>query len=1171
MHFFADKLAVINKFRRFLAAEDYFFTKLLGSTALGVLSILLVASILLTMTFYNHRQNQLGLQGLEITRSLNQIDSDLAAIEMLHHNFLLTGKESYATPFEKRKVALQARLDDLSARFVADPVQRKRALLLGSDVRLWLKNVAQPQFQSRIPTTKTSPRQSMATEDEIQTAEQGNSLLAEARQNLDAIRQFEEISQEFRVRDYRQINRSYRALAFTPKLESRVSEIEKAEVDFLLTGKDSSLETFNRTLDEFHQIAGYLAELMTNNPGQSALLKEISAGMEQWLREEARPEIKAKIEKRDPQSIMAIGQGKKTMGLMRASIDELERAQDGISSRARIYGILENIAETGAVVLVCLLAIAVLIASSLYSFRSYHDHLQRIAQAEEANRAITAETHSIIETSLDAILIIDNQGLLQSMNQSGERMFGFPVKELLGKSISKIIPQRLFLHDMTSLGRGTIMAVGHHHDQYTFPIEISLNKVNVSGRNQYVASIRDISDRKRSEETLKHIGISVSAHTGGEFLRTLVKQLCKALQADFAFIVESIKRGDQTTNTLIISSKDEIRSEFNYDLAGSACEEARKGFRAYPCDVCKEFPDDHVLRELDAESFVAMNLRDHDGHSVGVMGVIDRKAMENIPMAESTLQIFSARAASEIERKRFEEDLAAEKERLAVTLRSIGDGFIATDVDGNVLLLNSVTERLTGWSQSRAMGRPLADVFQIVHERTRVPALDIINVIVKTGSLGDYPNRALILSQTGVERLIETSVAPIRDRGARKLGVVLAFRDITEKERLEGERRKTEKLESLGVAAGGIAHDFNNLLTSILGNLSLSLMESGSNDKLTNYLTTAKRASLRAQDLSQQLLTFAKGGAPVKKIASVGQLIEDTVTFSLRGGKIRSVISVPGDLWPVEIDAGQISQVIGNLTINAEQAMPQGGTIQVTCENITDLPATPLLANLAPGKFIKIVIKDEGVGIPEEYIKKIFDPYFTTKAKGSGLGLATAYSIVTKHGGAITVDSKTNAGTTFTIYLPASDKAVDTDTAYPRELVGGHGRVLILDDEEEICSLVTNALTPLGYEVVEARDGAEAVGLYKDALIEGRCFDVVISDLTIPGGMGGQEAIRHLLEIDPEVKAIVSSGYANDTILSRYRDYGFLARLTKPYEVTDLSHVVKDVINSLETPQITVL
>ena len=940
------------------------------------------------------------------------------------------------------------------------------------------------------------------------------------------------------------------------KLDVGISSLKKAEADFFHTGNDVFLGLFKHEQDEVHATIGLLSAIISSS--QKETIKEISTDLNLWLQEEAIPRISAK---KTGKEFILSGKGENNLTPLYAAIKKLVQAEESVMANEKSHCTIQEIVKTGSACLLCLLAIIVLIGSSRYSFQAYRKRHGKIAKFEKDNRTVTEETQAIIETSLDGILIIDTQGLVQSINDSGLKMFGFSSKELLGKSISKIIPQRLFLHDMASLGRGIIMAMGHRHDLSTFPVEISLNKICIHAKTQYVASIRDISDRKRSEDTLKHIGISVSSHTGGEFLRTLVKQLCKALETEFAFIVETISIGDSVRNTVVISSKDEIRSETDYDLNGTAFQEARKGFRAYPSEVCKEFPNDQILHDLEAHSFVAMSLLDHTGHSVGVMGVIDRKSIKNIPMAESTLQIFSARAASEIERKRFEEDLAAEKERLAVTLRSIGDGFIATDEEGRVMLLNSVTERFTGWSQVSALGKPLAAVFNIIHEKTRTSATDQLREIVKTTTLGSLQNRALLISQTGEERLIETSVAPIRDKTARTIGVVLAFRDITEKERLEVEHRKTEKLESLGVVAGGIAHDFNNLLTSILGNLSLSLMESSLTPTIVTYLTTAKKASLRAQDLSQQLLTFAKGGAPVKKIASVGQLIEETVNFSLRSGKIRSIISVPGDLWPVEIDPGQISQVISNLTINAEQSMPSGGGLQVNCCNVKD----PLPAPLPPGKFIRIDIQDEGCGIPEASLKKIFDPYFTTKTKGSGLGLASAHSIIIKHGGAILVKSKVNHGTTFSVYIPASDKGVIADTASNDELVRGQGRILILDDEPEICTLVSNALTPLGYEVATAFEGGEAIQLYQEALIEGRCFDAVISDLTIPGGMGGQEALQHLLEIDPQVKAIVSSGYANASILSNYKEYGFLACLTKPYEIADLSRMVSEVINGHKT------
>jgi CheY-like chemotaxis protein len=332
-------------------------------------------------------------------------------------------------------------------------------------------------------------------------------------------------------------------------------------------------------------------------------------------------------------------------------------------------------------------------------------------------------------------------------------------------------------------------------------------------------------------------------------------------------------------------------------------------------------------------------------------------------------------------------------------------------------------------------------------------------------------------------------------------------------------------------------------------------------------LGAAKKASLRAQELAQQLLTFAKGGAPIKKTASIGQLIQDTVTFSIRGSSIRSEFETPDDLWPVEVDSGQISQVVNNLAINAEQAMPAGGSLTVKCENFFLAEENAALSPLRVGKYVKITVHDEGIGIPEEYLKKIFDPYFTTKPKGSGLGLATSYSIVKNHDGLITVESKVGLGSVFSIYLPATDKQVAFERARS-EPAKGKGRILALDDEEAICELVKAALTPLGYDVTTVQDGLSAISAYKDSMDEDRKYDAVISDLTIPGGMGGAECIKRLVEMDPGVKAIVSSGYAMDPVMSRYREYGFCACIAKPYEVSDLGHVVHDVMelkNSAET------
>jgi nitrogen-specific signal transduction histidine kinase/CheY-like chemotaxis protein len=413
--------------------------------------------------------------------------------------------------------------------------------------------------------------------------------------------------------------------------------------------------------------------------------------------------------------------------------------------------------------------------------------------------------------------------------------------------------------------------------------------------------------------------------------------------------------------------------------------------------------------------------------------------------------------------------------------------------------------------------------------------------------------------------VIEQVASAIRDSKNEVAGVVLVFRDITARQRAEAERRKAETLEQLGLLAGGIAHDFNNLLTAIIGNISLASLLLPPDDEMAERLDDAKNASLRARDLAQQLLTFARGGAPIKKAASIGKLIQDTVSFSLRGSHNRSEFEFGDDLAPAEIDAGQISQVIANLVVNADQAMPNGGTLCVSCENFCYDTSDVIIPDLAAGDYVRIRIRDEGVGIPEKYVKRIFDPYFTTKPKGNGLGLATAYSIIKNHSGLMTVESQVHVGTTFTIYLPTAAHQEESPVEAPRKLTPamfGTGRVLVVDDEDAIRDLVEFTLTRLGYEVSQAATALQGVDMYQEEFKARKRFDVVILDLTLPGGMGGKEALKKLIEIDPTVNAIVSSGYATDATMSRYQDFGFRGVIAKPYEAAELGKIVHDVIAS---------
>jgi len=511
--------------------------------------------------------------------------------------------------------------------------------------------------------------------------------------------------------------------------------------------------------------------------------------------------------------------------------------------------------------------------------------------------------------------------------------------------------------------------------------------------------------------------------------------------------------------------------------------------------------------------------------------------------------------------RRMEESLATEKERLAVTLRSIGDGVITTDTGGRVVLVNKAAELLTGWLQEEALGKPLGVIFNIVHEKTRKPLTAPIEKVLSTGQIVELMNHTVLISRDNRERIIEDSAAPITDSSGATKGVVLAFRDVTEKKLVEAERAKAEHVESIGVLAGGIAHDYNNLLTAILGNINLArtLVQRSENEKASARLAEAERASLRAKDLTRQLLTFSKGGAPVKKAASIAELIRESALFALRGTNVESVFTIPDDLWTLEVDEGQMSQVINNLIINAIQAMPEGGgTIQVRAMNSVVRQGNALL--LKPGNYVQIEIEDQGCGIPPENLKQIFDPYFTTKEHGSGLGLATSYSIIKKHDGHISVDSVLKAGTTFRIYLPAFLGEVVREAAVREEDHARTGRILIMDDDTLLLEVAGEMLKSLGYEVGIARDGVEAVQLYHQARKEGRPFAAVILDITVPGGMGGKDAVALLRKIDPSVKAIVSSGYSNDSILAGFRSYGFSGVLVKPYQARELGTALNAVL-----------
>jgi PAS domain S-box-containing protein len=482
------------------------------------------------------------------------------------------------------------------------------------------------------------------------------------------------------------------------------------------------------------------------------------------------------------------------------------------------------------------------------------------------------------------------------------------------------------------------------------------------------------------------------------------------------------------------------------------------------------------------------------------------------------------------------------------------DPLVTTSPDGKITDVNDATIAATGYSRSELIGSDFCNYFNDP-ERAR-------SVYQQAFQFGVVQNYELnIRHKKGQIMPVLYNATVRRSEDGDIVGVFAVARDITEFRRIEEQRLVMSKLESTGILAGGIAHDFNNLLAAMVGNLEMARSLAVPRGEIDEHLAAAEKAAWDARSLTQQLITLAKGGAPLRKPISLSGLLKEQVALTLRGSSVNSEISVPSDLWQVEVDDGQIGQVIRNLVLNAREAMPAGGMVRVTAENQVLNGETDI--SLHDGNYVTVSITDQGGGIAEEILPNIFDPYFSTKQrgeeKGMGLGLTICQSIVLKHGGRIRVSSKAGIGTTFSIDLPASDKPVQEEKRKAPAVQSGGGRILLMDDEEGLRNLYAAALKKSGYDVSLAGNGEAAIDLYKEAMAQGRPFDAVVLDLTVRGGMGGLDAIRSLLVVDPDVRAVVSSGYADDPAMMDHERYGFKGVLAKPFGIAELREVLSRV------------
>ncbi len=788
------------------------------------------------------------------------------------------------------------------------------------------------------------------------------------------------------------------------------------------------------------------------------------------------------------------------------------------------------------------------------------------------HKAAEERYENIVELSNDIIYITDKEGRLTFMNNAAYRLLERSPEEVIGTSFADMLhpedreksfttgKELSILHtDTLNIENRYITASGKTIN-VMHNVRVLRNEQGEFAGTQGIA--RDITKRKHAEEELQKAIEKIENE-----------------KARSESIIAAIGDGISIQNTdFKVLYQNQVHKEIiGGDKAGQLCYEVY-GHGASICPGCP----------------VALSFQDGGIHSLEKTMVLNGSThtleVKASPLMDSSGRII---AGIEVVRDITERKKAGEQLKMfSEAIEEAMDGIQITDLEGKIVYSNKAVREIYGFTPEELRGRHVNEMnadkefaaqviipkirecgrwigeLMVVHKDWRTFPIWLSTSLVKNEQ-GD-PIAMIGIIRDITERKQAEAILKRHHEDLKKLvderteeltrANEMLRREIVDRERMEQELLKAQKLESLGILAGGIAHDFNNLLTSIMGKISLAMLDLKPEERPYQQLEGAEKASRRAQDLTRQLLTFSKGGTPVKKITSISESIREAAGLALWGARVKCEFFIPPDLWYADVDEGQISQVVHNLVINADHAMPTGGTITIRCENKTISGSSE--SPLKPGDYVMISVQDHGVGISNEHLSKIFDPYFTTKQKGSGLGLATSYSIIRKHGGHILAKSQLGKGTVFVIFLPAAKVLKAPKMTDEARLLSGTGRVLIMDDEEDVRQTTGDVLKRLGYSVEFAADGAQAIELYQKARETGTPFDAVIMDLTVPGGMGGREALEKLLVIDPEVTAIVSSGYSNDPVLADYNRYGFSGAITKPFRISDLGEMLHAVVRT---------
>lgn len=771
---------------------------------------------------------------------------------------------------------------------------------------------------------------------------------------------------------------------------------------------------------------------------------------------------------------------------------------------------------------------------------------------------------NVIEGTSDAVFVKDQHGRYLLANSAVAGFVGKPLDEIIGQDDTSLFgadeARALMAQDRRVMNEAITQTC---EERLTTPFGerfFLATKGVIRAEDGDVTALfgiaRDITERKFIEETLLFLLESGSLQSDKSFFELLARHLAVCLGMDYVCI-DQLEGDGLEALTLAVYHDGEFADNLRYTLKDTPCGDVvGKTICVFPSQVGKLFPRDAALQELKAESYVGTTLWSYDGRPIGLIAVIGRQPLANPGLAESVLKLVALRAASELERRQAQEALRFSEERYRLLTSITSDYVYSSSRFGTAEIqlkwMAGAVEKITGYS--------IDEFYQmgcwrsIVHPDDSRRIDDFHNNLV----LGEKEvAKYRIVTKAGDIRWIQESCYCEQGDAVDELVLYGSSQDITEQELLREQLVIKEKLESLGLLAGGIAHNFNNILTGIVGNISLAQMFLDPAHKSYKPLFEAEKASMRAGELARQLLTFGQGGEPVKKQISIRNLVNEIASLLPYESNVRVDLDISDSVHTIEADLDQVRQAFSNIIINAAQAMPGGGMLAVAAQNETLGDGNSM--SLPAGPYVRISFADEGCGITDENLKKIFTPYFSTKMSGNGLGLALTHSIVDRHGGHVSVSSTVGKGALFTIYLPSIGCIESVPEIEPAAHVAGfhgEGPVLVMDDEEMIRELASEMLTYLGYQVTTCGDGSEAVKHYKFALQSGLPFSAVIMDLTIPGGMGGKEAAQQILAIDPNAFLIVSSGYSNDPIMANYSSYGFSKAVAKPYKINELELVL---------------